>query len=397
MVSAALGALLFVVSTSGAEPKPRARDLGIAFEGVSGSVDAITDVAGVEVGYTTLVSGGWGAKDGGPQVRTGVTAVLPRGKGGTLPVYAGFFSQNGNGEMTGTHWVQESGFLEGPIMITSTHSVGTVRDAVIAWQVAHGFIPRTTSIPGGWWSMPVVAETYDGPPLNDINGFHIKPEHAFAAIDGARNGPVAEGNVGGGTAMRCYGFKGGTGTASRRIETPAGPFIVGVLVQCNCGVRSQLTVRGVPVGLEMPERRPRRNDPSGQPPDVGSIIIVVATDAPLLPGQLDRLTRRATMGLARTGSSSGNFSGDMFIAFSTANSGASQAPIATVSVLSNDLLSPLFEATAQATEEAILNALVAAESMTDADGRTVEALPHEELRAVMRKYNRLVERAGRTH
>lgn len=399
MVSATLGLALVALSAFGAEPSPRARDLGIPFEGIPGPLDAITDVLGVEVGYTTLVAGGWGSRDGGPQVRTGVTAVLPRGKSGAAPVYAGFFSQNGNGEMTGTHWIKESGFLEGPIMITNTHSVGVVRDAVISWQVNHNFVPQTTSVPGvpgRWWSMPVVAETYDGLPLNDINGFHIKPEHAFEAIDSAHNGFIDEGNVGGGTAMRCYGFKGGTGTASRKIETAAGPFVVGVLVQCNCGERKQLTVRGVPVGLEIPEKRPLRADASGQPLDLGSIIIVVATDAPLLPGQLERLTRRATMGLARTGSSSGNDSGDIFIAFSTANSGATQRPIATVSVLSNDLISPLFEATAQATEEAILNALVAAKSMTGADGRTVEALPHDALRAAMQKYNRLVTAARST-
>lgn len=371
------------------EARPRARDLGIPFDGRAGELNAITDVPGIEVGFTTLMAGGPADPKGGPQVRTGVTAVLPRGKAGTAPVFAGLFSQNGNGEMTGSHWVRESGFLDGPILITNTHSVGVVRDAVIAWQVKHGFVPRTSSVGQSWWSMPVVAETYDGPPLNDINGQHVRAEHAFAALDAARGGRVAEGNVGGGTAMRCYQFKGGTGTASRRIETPAGPYTVGVLVQCNCGLREQLTVRGVPVGREIPL------DPAtasaARPPDteLGSIIILVATDAPLIAPQLERLARRATMGLARTGSASGNYSGDLFLAFSTANENATQKPVATLTMFSNDLISPLFEATAQATEEAILNALVAAQTMTGADGIRVEALPHERLRQIMRRYNRL--------
>ena len=374
-----------------AAPKPRARDLGIPFDGTTGPLNAITDVTGIEVGFTTLIFGGPSDPKGGPQVRTGVTAVLPRGKTGFDPVFAGYFSQNGNGEMTGTHWIQESGFLDGPVMITNTHSVGVVRDAVIAWQVKHNFVPRTSSAGAAWWSMPVVAETYDGPPLNDINGFHVKPEHAFAAIDGAQTGMPAEGNVGGGTGMHCYQFKGGTGTASRRVDTAAGVYTVGVLVQCNCGARSQLMVRGVPVGQEIPLEQPLHSqlNRNTDPVDVGSIIIIVATDAPLLPGQLERLARRATMGLARTGSSSGNYSGDIFLAFSTANSNATQKPIATVTMFSNDLISPLFEATAQATEEAILNAMVAAGTMVGEDGSRSEALPHDRLRAAMRKYNRL--------
>jgi L-aminopeptidase/D-esterase-like protein len=383
-------ALLLAVA-AGADPRPRARDLGVPFDGTPGPLDAITDVAGVEVGFTTLIRGDAREPAGGPQVRTGVTAILPRGRSGTEPVFAGFHSQNGNGEMTGTHWVRESGFLDGPVMITNTHSVGVVRDAVIAWQLKHGFVPKTSSVGDSWWSMPVVAETYDGPPLNDVNGFHVRPEHAFAALDGAQSGAVPEGNVGGGTGMHCYEFKGGTGTASRRVETAAGAYTVGVLVQCNCGRREQLVVRGVPVGREIPIERPlhaaRETPQSGV--EMGSIIIVVATDAPLLPGQLDRLARRATMGLARTGSSSGNYSGDIFLAFSTANAAATVKPVATLAMFSNDLISPLFEATAQATEEAILNALVGAETMTGTDGSVSEALPHARLRAVMKKYNRL--------
>ena len=388
----ALALLALSVSVAAiADPRPRARDLGIPFDGTPGPMNAITDVAGVEVGFTTLVSGGAGSHDAGPQVRTGVTAILPRGRAATEPVFAGYFSQNGNGEMTGTHWIKEAGFLEGPVMITNTHSVGVVRDAVIAWQVHHGFVPKTSAEDGVWWSMPVVAETYDGPPLNDINGFHVKPEHAFQAIDGARAGVVPEGNVGGGTGMWCYEFKGGTGTASRRVETAGGVYTVGVLVQCNCGLRDQLTVRGVPVGREIPVPKAQGADAGhGRGPvEVGSIIIVVATDAPLLPGQLERLARRATMGLARTGSSSGNYSGDIFLAFSTANANATKQPVANVAMFSNDLISPLFEGTAQATEEAILNAMVGAETMTGMGGVTAEALPHGRLQDVMRRYNRL--------
>jgi D-aminopeptidase len=387
-IAAALLAL--AAGTVSAQARPRARDLGIPFDGTPGSLDAITDVAGVEVGFTTLIAGEGPLVVGKGPVRTGVTAILPRGRNGAEPVFAGFFSQNGNGEMTGTHWIKESGFLDGPVMITNTHSVGVVRDAVISWQVQHGFVPKTSSVEGVWWSMPVVAETYDGFPLNDVNGFHVKPAHAFAAIDGARPGTVAEGNVGGGTGMVCYEFKGGTGTASRRYDTPAGTYTVGVLVQCNCGLRSQLMVRGVPVGREIPVEQPPRSALAGSTrDDVGSIIIVVATDAPLLPTQLDRLARRATMGLARTGSASGNYSGDIFLAFSTANADAAKKPVATVQMFSNDLIGPLFEATAQATEEAILNAMVGAETMTGMDGRAVMALPHDRLRDTLRKYNRL--------
>ncbi len=357
-----------------ASPRARARDLGVPFDGTSGTLNAITDVVGVEVGHATLLSG--------ESVRTGVTALLPRGQSSTAPAFAGWSSLNGNGEMTGTAWVEESGFLDGPIAITNTHSVGVVRDAVIAWQIARDRKPALNRYEDGFWSLPVVAETYDGY-LNDIDGFHVKPEHVVAALGGARSGPVGEGSVGGGTGMVCYGFKGGIGTASRIAEE----YTVGVLVQANMGSRSQLQIAGVPVGRGITEDLPA----AGQATAMGSIIIVVATDAPLLPHQLKRVARRAAMGLARTGSTAHNGSGDIFPAFSTANGEAALSPVAQVAMLSNDAISPLFDATAQATEEAIVNALVAAETMTGARGRTVAALPHERLREVLRKYSRLVE------
>src|SRR5882672_906842 len=302
----------------------RARDIGIPFEGMPGKFNAITDVAGVEVGYTTLISGDGKLEVGKGPVRTGVTAILPRGHDSLNdPVYGGFFSLNGHGEMTGTAWVEESGFLEGPIVITNTHSVGVARDAVIAWRIKRGAADKT----GYWWSLPVVAETWDGW-LNDINGFHVKPDDVWHALDTAHGGAVEEGSVGGGTGMVCYEFKGGNGTASRKVEiragnagaartAPAKTFTVGVLVQANCGRRDQLMISGVPIGKEIPG--------FVYPKESGSIIIVVGTDAPLLPNQLKRLARRASMGLARTGSTSGNGSGDLFLAFSTANPGAAAA------------------------------------------------------------------------
>lgn len=366
----------------------RARQLGIPFDGQPGPLDAITDVTGVEVGSTTLISGNGPLKVGDGPVRTGVTVVLPRGKSNIDPVYAGWFSLNGNGEMTGTTWVEEGGFLAGPVGITNTHSVGTVRDTMIAWGLRHGVV-------GDDWSLPVVAETFDGF-LNDINGFHVKPEHVLSALDNAKSGPVPEGNVGGGTGMVCYGFKGGTGTASRVISKEMGGYTVGVLVQCNCGRRPQLTIAGVPVGKEIPDGAPYAQviQPTKLPGseaagDVGSIIIVIATDAPLLPHQLKRLARRATLGLAHTGSTSGNGSGDIFIAFSTANPGADKAPGPnTVQTVSNERISPIFNATVEATEEAIVNAMVAAQTMTGRDGHTVNALPHDQLQQVLKKYNR---------
>jgi D-aminopeptidase len=373
------------VQTAAPAAKARARQLGVPFDGQPGPLDAITDVAGVEVGSTTLVTGSGPLQVGEGPVRTGVTAILPRGRQSTDPVYAGWFSLNGNGEMTGTTWVEESGLLAGPVAITNTHSVGVVRDALIAWGLRHG-------IEDDAWSLPVVAETWDGF-LNDINGFHVKPEHVFSALDSAHGGAIPEGNVGGGTGMVCYGFKGGTGTASRILSKEFGGYTVGVLVQCNCGRRPQLTIAGVPVGREIPDGAPYASlaplPGSEAEGDVGSIIIVIATDAPLLPHQLKRLARRATLGVARTGSTSGNGSGDIFIAFSTANSGADKTPGPnTVQTVPNDRISPLFTATVEATEEAIVNAMVAAETMIGRDGHTVIALPHERLQQVLKKYNR---------
>lgn len=370
-----------------AQGKQRARDLGVPFEGAPGALNAITDVAGVTVGHTTLISGEGKLQIGKGPVRTGVTAVLPRGKDSMMkPVFAGWFSQNGNGEMTGTTWVEESGFLEGPVMITNTHSVGVVRDAVIQWRVAHGQPDAT----GYWWSLPVVAETWDGW-LNDINGFHVKPEHAFHAIDSAKSGAVEEGSVGGGTGMICNEFKGGIGTASRKLTSKEGGFTVGVLVQCNYGVRQNLRVAGVPVGQEIPEDVSFGGSPFGDV-ERGSIIVVVATDAPLVPHQLKRLARRVSLGLGRNGSISGNDSGDIFIAFSTANAAAFGGDrIIDLKMMPNGMLDPVFAATVQAAEEAVINAMVAAETMTGIENHRVIALPHDRLRAVLKKYNRLAQ------
>jgi L-aminopeptidase/D-esterase-like protein len=387
IVLISFAALLASAQTPTANPV-RARDLGVPFDGTPGQLNAITDVAGVEVGSTTIIRGEGALKVGEGPVRTGVTVVLPRGARNTDPVYAGWFSLNGNGEMTGTTWVEESGFLEGPVAITNTHSVGTVRDSMIAWGLKHGALAQP-------WALPVVAETWDGW-LNDLNGFHVKPGDVFAALDSAKGGPVAEGNTGGGTGMVCYGFKGGTGTASRILPADQGGYTVGVIVQCNCGRRPQLTIAGVPVGKEIPEGAPyaQLKDPAGMPGsemqgDVGSIIIVVATDAPLLPHQLKRLARRASLGLARTGSTSGNGSGDIFIAFSTANPRADAEPGPnSVKTVSNERISPIFSATVEATEEAIVNAMVGAKTMTGIDGHTVIALPHDRLQQALKKYNR---------
>jgi len=386
--ASAMVALCLIVTASIArgqggksEREVRARDLGVPFEGTPGQLDAITDVKGVEVGYRTLISGDGKLVVGTGPVRTGVTAVFPRGKNSVDPVFAGWFTENGNGEMTGTTWVEESGFLYGPVMITNTHSVGVVRDAVIAWQLQHG--------PGlpleDWWSLPVVAETWDGY-LNDINGFHVKAEDADAAMRDAHSGPIAEGNVGGGTGMICFEFKGGTGTASRALPEKLGGYTVGALVQCNFGTRHLLRIAGAPVGYEISGKRVWEED-------TGSIIVVVATDAPLLPSQMKRIAKRVTLGLGRLGSISGDGSGDIFIAFSTANAGAGleqKKPVA-VQMLPNDRMDALFEATVQATEEAVVNALVAARTMTGADGHAVDALPHDRLREVLKKYNRLVD------
>ncbi|HME88020.1 MAG TPA: P1 family peptidase [Chthoniobacterales bacterium] len=365
----------------------RARGLGVPFEGASGPLNAITDVAGVEVGYTTIVRGDGKLVVGKGPVRTGVTAIIPRGHDSLNdPVYAGVFSLNGNGEMTGTHWIEESGFLEGPIVITNTHSVGVARDAVIAWRIKHGAADAS----GYWWSLPLVAETWDGW-LNDTNGFHVKSEDVFHALDSAHGGTIEEGSVGGGTGMICYEFKGGNGTASRKIDIkpakdkPAQSFTVGVFLQANFGRRGLLTIAGVPVGKEIPG--------SVYDEDTGSCIAVVATDAPLLPNQLKRLARRVSLGLARTGSISGNGSGDLFIAFSTANKNvwAADQVTHTIQTIPNDLMDPVFTGVVQATEEAVVNVLVDNQTMIGADNHRVEGLPHDRLHELLKKYNRLKE------
>jgi L-aminopeptidase/D-esterase-like protein/N-acyl-D-aspartate/D-glutamate deacylase len=361
--------------------KPRARDLGVPFDGTPGIFNAITDVGGVEVGVTTLVAGDGALARGKGPVRTGVTAVLPRGRSGDF-VFAGWHALNGNGEMTGTTWITESGFLEGPILITNTHSVGVARDAAVEWMARYSEI-----VP-----LPVAAETYDGS-LNDILGFHVRREHVLAALDGAAPGALPEGNVGGGTGMIAFGFKGGTGTASRVVSVRDATYRVGALVQANFGRRQQLLVAGAPVGREIPDlmpetgRKPAAQDDASES---GSIIVVIATDAPLLPHQLRRLAQRAGLGVARLGGTGGNGSGDIFVAFSTANPGTYARPAtASVTMLANDAIDPLFQGAIQATEEAVVNAMVAAETMTGRDGNRVHALPHDRLRAALKKYNRL--------
>lgn len=362
-------AAAFLVPAWGAEP--RARDLGVPFDfGRPGRWNAISDVPGVEVGHATLIEG--------DSVRTGVTAILPRGRGedAKRPCLGGYDSLNGNGEMTGAHWVEESGMVEGPIVITNTNAVGVVRDAVIQYA-ARRWPPQGDD----WtvWSLPIVAETWDGG-LNDIYHQRVRAEDLFKAIDSARPGSVPEGNVGGGTGMVCYEFKGGIGTASRVLSGSGGGYTVGVLVQANHGVRHQLRIAGLPVGQELAEGARRTQDS-------GSIIIVLGTDAPLLPHQLKRLARRAALGLARTGAVSGNGSGDIFIAFSTANPDAGAAEgIVQLGMLPNDRMDALFEATVGATEEAIVNALVAARTMTGFQGQTVAALPHDKLQEILRRH-----------
>ncbi|MGD2152666.1 MAG: P1 family peptidase [Gemmatimonadales bacterium] len=359
----------------------RARDLGIPFDGEPGPLNAITDVAGVEVGHVTLVEGEGALQVGRGPIRTGVTAILPRGRD-VVPVFAGWYSLNGNGEMTGTTWVEESGFLEGPVMITNTHSVGVVHDAVIEWmrdRRAYDRLGRRV-----WWSLPVVAETWDGT-LNDINGFHVRKEHAFQALERAGPGPVPEGNVGGGTGMICHRFKGGIGTSSRRV----GSYTIGVLVQCNYGGRRGLRIAGVPVGEEITDLMPEYGGAGGDG-ESGSIIVVVATDAPLLPHQLKRLARRVPMGIGRVGGIASNGSGDIFIAFSTANrEGWHEGEATMVEMLPNARMTPLFEATVAAVEEAIVNAMVAARTMEGINGNRVYALPHDRLQAILERYRRL--------
>lgn len=392
--------MTLVAAAASAQPaaKSRARELGISvlIGGTPGTLDAITDVPGVEVGHTTIIEGEGRLVVGKGPVRTGVTVVHPRGRANPDPVYGAWFTLNGNGEMTGTTWLEESGILEGPVAITNTHSVGVVRDAILQWQVT-----RPNMQP---WGLPVVAETYDGE-LNDINGFHVKAAHVLAALDGASGGAVAEGNVGGGTGMRCLGFKAGIGTASRVLTAQAGGYTVGVLVQCNFGLRADLRVAGVPVGQEITDLRPciALDDPDVRPDlprcggatpaasarpedDLGSIIAIVATDAPLLPHQLKRLATRVSLGIARTGGFGGNGSGDIFLAFSTANPKAATAETpARVETLPNARMNALFYATVQATEESILNAMLAAETMTGANGLRVFALPHDRLLRALRK------------
>jgi len=375
VVVASLGCALCTTSLADGA---RARALGIPFDGAPGRFNAITDVEGVTVGYSTLIEG-----EGEHAVRTGVTAVLPRRQATTdKPVFAGVFSLNGNGEMTGTHWIEESGFLEGPVLITNTHSVGVVRDAAIQWRIRQGDADAS----GYWWSLPVVAETWDGH-LNDINGFHVRPEHVFAALESAHGGAVAEGNVGGGTGMICHEFKCGTGTSSRLVTIDKREYRLGVLVQANYGVRGELRIAGVPVGKVL------NNDLLwSEPKDDGSIIIVIATDAPLLPHQLKRLARRAPLGLGRNGSYSGNGSGDIFIAFSTANEAANQAAMTALTALGNEQLDPLFLATAQAVEESIINAMIAAEPMTGYQGHKAAAIDHQALIKLLKEHKAVLEK-----
>ncbi len=356
--------------------KPRARDLGIPFEGKTGEYNAITDVQGVTVGYTTLIEG--------DSARTGVTIIHPRGQNDRDPVFAAWFPFNGNGEMTGSAWVEEGGFLEGPIGITNTHSVGVVRDTIIQWQVEHSGIFQG-------WSCPLVTETADGW-LNDINAFFVKPEHVLAALSSATSGPIAEGNVGGGTGMLCYEFKGGTGTSSRKLPEKFGGWTVGALAQTNFGRRFQLTIAGIPVGQHLKDNTIWTSGENPFKQDDGSLIVILATDAPLLPHQLKRLAKRAALGMARTGSLGGNGSGDIFLAFSSANSHAAlggEQGVASIQALSNNFIDPLLMASAYATEEAIINSMIAAVDMTGYKGVSAKALPHEEVRKLLSQYGRL--------
>ncbi len=358
--------------------KPRARAIGIPFDGVPGALNAITDVAGVEVGYCTMISGEGPLVVGQGPVRTGVTAIFPRGKAGAaMPVFAGGHSLNGNGEMTGFVWIEESGLLGGPITITNTHSCGIARDATLRWLVERGGVDLSAA-----WALPVAAETYDGK-LNDINGFHVGEAQVFEALDSARPGPMEEGSVGGGTGMICYEFKGGSGTASRRAEAAGKSFTLGVFVQANFGAREQLLIAGVPVGRHLPK--------PGSGGDQGSIIGIVATDAPLLPHQLKRLARRCGLGIGRSGAIASHTSGDIFMAFSTANaaSAAAVGAVSRVDFVPDADLTPLFEAVIQATDEAILNALAANQTMTGINGVTVEALPHAAVGEILKQHGRL--------
>ena len=382
--------LSFIITTA---QKPRARDIGIPFNGTPGKFNAITDVAGVTVGHTTIISGSGKLIKGKGPIRTGVTAILPGGKNFT-PVFANWHMLNGNGDMTGTHWVTESGFLETPILITNTGSVGVVRDAALEWMDKnHYYNAESDSV---WYAYPLVAETYDGV-LNDINGFHVTKEHVWQALDNAKSGTPSEGNVGGGTGMMCLGFKGGSGTSSRVIDKKYGGYTVGVIVQSNFGGRSQLTIAGVPVGKELMDtlqtvfngvvKNENPNDVNGE---TGSIIVIVATDAPLLPHQLKRIAQRVSLGIAKMGGIGGNGSGDIFLAFSTANKNAfDRNKEENVQLYPNDKIGVLFDATIQATEEAILNAMIAAETMEGINGNKAYALPHDKVIEILKKYNRI--------
>ncbi len=377
--------LLLLIHSFTLAQKPRARDLGIPFNGSMGKFNAITDVKGVEVGYSTIISGqGKNVRGEGP-VRTGVTAILPRGRINN-PVFGNWYTLNGNGEMTGTTWITESGFLEGPVMITNTNSVGVVRDAVLKWYVKTGWYKDDF-----WYTYPVVAETYDGF-LNDIYGFHVKENHAYEALDNAKTGLLQEGNVGGGTGMMSLGFKGGTGTSSRVVKIKDSTYTVGVLVQSNFGRKNNLTIAGVPVGKELKDtlNYEFKSAPSYRQEGDGSIIVVVATDAPLLPHQLKRIAARVPIGVGIPGGRGENGSGDIFIAFSTANPSAFQRENFTkLDELPNDLIDPLFEGTVQAVEEAIINAMVAAETMEGINGNKAYALPHDLVVDLLKNYKRI--------
>ena len=382
--------LIFAAMTATAQ---RARDYGVPFDGNPGVLNAITDVPGVTVGQTTIIRGEGPLVKGVGPVRTGVTAILPRGAH-FEPVYANWYTLNGNGDMTGTHWITESGFLETPILITNTGSVGTVRDAAWQWMDQHHYYAPFYK--DYWYAYPVVAETYDGI-FNDINGQHVTKADVFHALDSARPGAVEEGGVGGGTGMMCYNFKGGIGTASRVLDKKNGGYTVGVLVQCNHGSRGQLTIAGVPVGKALADTLPYIIEgqsfgvTDGLPrEETGSIIVILATDAPLLPGQLKRLAQRIPLGVTRTGGIGGNGSGDIFLAFSTANPQAfSNTENREVTTLPNDRINPLFEATVEATEEAIVNALFAGRTLVGINGNTVPGLPKDAVMRILRQYKRV--------
>jgi D-aminopeptidase len=388
---AALASIVLVITPAAQTARVRARDVGIVVGTLPpGPLNAVTDVSGVLVGHATILKGDGALKIGDGPVRTGVTAVLPRKDIWFNGVYAATHTLNGDGEMTGTHWIRDRETLMHPVLITNTGSVGTVHEAEIAYM-------NERHPTRDWAFLPVVAETWDGT-LNDVRGQHVKKAHVFAAIDDAKGGPVAEGNVGGGTGMVCYGFKGGIGTASRKVPESAGGYTVGVLVQANFGRRPELMVAGVPVGREIADLLPETNRGPGPGADInvdheGSVIVVIATDAPLSSRQLDRIAARAALGLARTGSTSGNSSGDIFIAFSTANtvpqSNASRTLSATfISPESTGTLNPLFQAVVEATEESVLNALAKADTMTGINGNRVHALPYDRLKAALAKYGR---------